>query len=69
MFFQAFLTENFAETPLVKVLLELLVAIAVIDGPNVMEIISGRDVGMKSGIGMIAVAAFGSRMAKADVAS
>lgn len=69
LFFQAFLTENFAETPLVKVLLELLVAIAVIDGPNVMEIISGRDVGMKSGIGMIAGAAFGARMAKADVAS
>lgn len=69
LFFQAFLTENFAETPLVKVLLELLVAIAVIDGPNVMEIISGRDVGMKSGIGMIAGAAFGARMAKADIDS
>lgn len=63
-FFKEFLATAVPSNPLVRIILELFVALVVIDGPNVMEKLTGRDVGMKAGLGGVIASVYATKMAK-----
>lgn len=63
-FFKEFLATAVPSNPLVRIILEFFVALVVIDGPNVMEKLTGRDVGMKAGLGGVIASVYATKMAK-----
>lgn len=63
-FFKEFLATAVPSNPLVRIILEFFVALVVIDGPNVMEKLTGRDVGMKAGLGGVIASVYAAKMAK-----
>lgn len=62
LFVQQYINETFTDEPLVQAIFILMLAVISMDGPNVFEIVTGRDCGMKSALGLVAGGAFAANM-------